>query len=120
MKPNTDNSDKKKYTIDDITGRYWCRVIEKIAQNVIQNTLRTTNVEKFAEVVITGINRGANTVNCRNIHTGESLNDIPNYSNISMASLVDAEGRELPYPTRGRLFITDIKDNPYYLGVWYN
>ena len=105
MKPNTDNSDKKKYTIDDITGRYWCRVIEKIAQNVIQNTLRTTNVEKFAEVVITGINRGANTVNCRNI---------------SMASLVDAEGRELPYPTRGRLFITDIKDNPYYLGVWYN
>ena len=37
-----------------------------------------------------------------------------------MASLVGGEGRELPYPTRGRLFITDIKDNPYYLGAWYN
>ena len=118
------NSDTNNYNdaprIDKEAARYWCRVIETIAQNVVKNMLRSMNTERFAEVTITNVNKEQNTVDCKNIQTGELLNNIPNYSNISIDSLTDENGNLLPFPTRGRIFITNIQDNPYYLGVWYN
>ena len=120
MKKEIQAAADEKFNIEDDVGRYWCRVIESISAEVFRNMVRSINTEQFAEVVITGVNQEQNTVNCRNIQTGEVLNAVPNYSNISTASLINEDGSMKPYPTRGRVFITSIKDNPVYLGAWYN
>ena len=110
-------------SIDDGISQFWCRVIEEIVQDTVQKTLRSIQIERFTEVEIVKTYPETNRVDCRNIQTGEVFKSVPNYSNQQFAFTVDENGNKnysTPSGKRGRVFITNIKDNPYYLGVWYN
>lgn len=125
MKQETDTDRDQSYSIDSDISKYWCRVIENIATNIIENIINSMQTEQFFEVEITGVNIDNNTVICRNIQTGEVLSDVPNYSNFNLKDLLqtNADGGTYMPPfngARGRLYISNINDNPYYLGLWYN
>lgn len=121
MKKQENEYENSGLSIDDEVSRFWCRVIEGIVRDTVQKTIRSMWVEQYAEVEITDVDVEANTVTCRNIQTGEVFNNVPNYSNLNVAVLVNEKGKSTaPTKGRGRMFITNINDNPYYLGVWYN
>lgn len=130
MKHKDNEYESEQISIDDAVSQFWCQVIEGIVRDTIQKTMRSMRVEQYAEVEIIGANAKTNTVNCRNIQTGEILRNVPNYSNIYISSVltdnmdkfigvVTSTGEEHKH-LRGRIFMTNINDNPYYLGVWYN
>lgn len=121
IKKRENEHENSGLSIDDEISQFWCRVIEGMIQDTVQKTLRALWVEQYAEVEIIDVDVVANTVTCRNIQTGEIFNNVPNYSNLNFQILVNEKGQSIaPTRGRGRMFITNINDNPYYLGVWYN
>ena len=115
--------ENEQLSIDDDISQFWCRVIEGIVRDTVQKTIRSIQVEQYAEVVIKDVNITDGTVTCRNIQTDEIFHNVPNYSNFDLNSLIDEKGNTQwsnGRAARGRMFITNIKDNPYYLGIWYN
>ena len=121
MREPTDKYKDEQLSIDNEISQLWCQMIEGIVQDTVQKVLRSMRVEQYAEVIITGANVSSNTVDCRNIQTGEMLVGVPNYSNFNFFEHLDESGNVIGAKgARGRIFITDVSDNPCYLGVWYN
>ena len=130
MKKRENEYENSGLSVDNDVSQFWCRVIEGIIQDTVQKTIRSMQVEQYAEVDITDVNVANNTVTCRNIQTGEEFNNVPNYSNVYVTDVITNKDDILIGVTtstgeqrmclRGRMFIANIKDNPYYLGVWYD
>ena len=120
MKKQENEYENSGLSIDDAVSQFWCRVIEGIVHDSVQKAIRSMQVEQYAEVEITEGDAASNTVTCRNIQTGEEFGNVPNHSNFDLNLLRDDKGKIPTFKARGRMFITSIKDNPYYLGVWYN
>ena len=129
-KQNMNEYNDTQLFIDDEISQRWCRVIESIIQDTVQEMIRSIWVEQYAEVEIIAANAATNTVTCRNIQSGEVLSYVPNYSNIyitdvltdksnTFLGVVSSTGKEYRN-LHGRVFMTNISDNPYYLGIWYD